>query len=173
MSRTFAASVALAALSLSAVALSAVALSAVALSAVALSAVAVAQAAPPVTPMTPEKNPGYVQVRPEADFIRRTEMVPMRDGVKLFTVIVMKKGTTNGPILLNRTPYNADRTTKRMASQKIVDILPVMDAEFVNDGYIRVYQDIRGRDKSDRSAGRLTTRRLMNRQMHMTPSTGW
>ena len=36
-----------------------------------------------------------------------------------------------------------------MPSQRLVDILPVMDAEFVNDGYIRVYQDARGRNKSE------------------------
>ena len=40
-------------------------------------------------------------------------------------------------------------TTHRNASQRIVDILPAMDAEFVNDGYIRVYQDIRGMHRSE------------------------
>jgi uncharacterized protein len=34
-------------------------------------------------------------------------MIPMRDGVKLFTVIILAKGTHNAPILLTRTPYNA------------------------------------------------------------------
>jgi putative CocE/NonD family hydrolase len=86
---------------------------------------------------------------PQADFIRREVMVPMRDGVKLFTVIVMRKGTVHGPILLSRTPYNAGSSTKRNASTKITEILPIMDAEFVNDGYIRVYQDVRGRNKSE------------------------
>ena len=64
-------------------------------------------------------------VLPEADFIRREAMVPMRDGIKLYTVIVMKKGTTNGPILLSRTPYDAQghhRTASRASA--IVDILP-------------------------------------------------
>jgi len=102
-----------------------------------------------LTPMTPDMYPDYDTVLPEADYIRRVEMVPMRDGVKLNTIIVMKKGTQNGPILLSRTPYNAARTTSRIASQRIVDILPIMDAEFVNDGYIRVYQDVRGRNGSE------------------------
>jgi len=118
-----------------------------------LTTVALAQtppAAPPkVTPMTPEMYTGYDPILPQADYIRRTEMVPMRDGTKLFTVIVMRKGTTNAPILLTRTVYNANRATSRTPSQKIEDILPVMDAEFVNDGYIRVYQDCRGRNKSE------------------------
>ncbi len=76
-------------------------------------------------------------------------MIPMRDGVKLFTVIAMHKGVANAPILLTRTVYNAGKATSRMGSQRLVDILPVMDAEFVNDGYIRVYQDARGRNKSE------------------------
>src|SRR5690242_13008368 len=104
---------------------------------------------PAVLPMTPEMNPTYKFVRPEADYIRKEVMIPMRDGAKLFTVIAMKKGTSNAPILLTRTPYNAGRTTARMPSQRLVDILPVMDAEFVNDNYIRVYQDVRGRYKSE------------------------
>ncbi len=121
---------------------------------VAISAIALAQqppvvTPPAVTPMAPEMNPTYSYVRPEADYIRKEVMIPMRDGVKLFTVIAMKKGTANGPILLTRTVYNAGKATARMGSQRLVDILPVMDAEFVNDGYIRVYQDARGRNKSE------------------------
>ena len=37
----------------------------------------------------------------------------------------------------------------RTNSQSILDILPVMDAEFVEDNYIRVYQDIRGMHNSE------------------------
>src|ERR1700744_3218564 len=76
-------------------------------------------------------------------------MVPMRDGVKLYTVIVMKKGTSGGPILLSRTPYNAKESAERVPSQSILDILPAMDAEFVEDHYILVYQDIRGIHRSE------------------------
>ena len=112
-------------------------------------AVAVAQQPPNVTPMTPEMNPTYSYTRPDADYMRRTAMIPMRDGKRLFTVIVMRKGVRNAPILFTRTPYNADGTTQRVPSQHIEDILPVMDAEFVNDNYIRVYQDVRGRNKSE------------------------
>jgi hypothetical protein len=108
-----------------------------------------AQEPPRVTPMTPDVMDAYEQVLPSADFIRRESMVPMRDGVKLYTVVVMKKGTSNAPILLSRTPYNARRATHRVASQRIVDILDAMDAEFAEDGYIRVYQDIRGLHRSN------------------------
>ena len=112
---------------------------------------AVAAAAPPapVEPMTPDVVASYDPVLPEADFIKRVAMVPMRDGTKLYTVIVMKKGTTGGPILLSRTPYDAKSSASRTPSQRIVDILPVMDKDFVEDGYIRVYQDIRGMHNSE------------------------
>ena len=108
-----------------------------------------ALAAPPVTPMTPDVVKSYDEVRPDADFIRREVMIPMRDGVKLYTVIVMKKGTQNGPILLSRSPYDAHGSTHRQASQKATEILDGMDAPFIEDGYIRVYQDIRGMHRSE------------------------
>jgi uncharacterized protein len=110
---------------------------------------AVAAAPPAVTPMTPDVVASYDQVMPWADFVRREVMVPMRDGTKLYTVIVMKKGATNAPILLSRTPYDAHGSAFRNPSQRIVDVLPAMDQEFAEDGYIRVYQDIRGLHRSE------------------------
>ena len=99
--------------------------------------------------MTPDVVASYDPVRPAADFIKRAVMVPMRDGVKLYTVIVMKKGTANAPILLERTPYDAMEMTERTKSQLITEILPALDAPFVEDHYIRVYQDIRGLHNSE------------------------
>jgi putative CocE/NonD family hydrolase len=114
--------------------------------AAALPLLAVAAAPPPkpVTPMTPDVVASYNQILPQADFTRREAMVPMRDGTKLYTVIFMKKGTTNGPILLSRTPYDAKGSTSRTSSESVVDVLPIMYKEFVDDGYIIVQQDIRG-----------------------------
>ncbi len=108
-----------------------------------------ARATDAITPMTPDGVESYDSDGPNADFIRRAVMIPMRDGVKLYTVIVMLKGTTGGPILLTRTPYDAKKGTERLASGSILDIVPVMDAEFVADHYIRVYQDIRGLHHSE------------------------
>jgi putative CocE/NonD family hydrolase len=124
-------------------------ISLLAAAAVSYATAAVSQTPPAVTPMTPDVMEKYEQVLPSADFIRRDAMVPMRDGIKLYTVVVMKKGTSNAPILLSRTPYDAHKATHRVASQRIVDILEVMDIEFVEDGYIRVYQDIRGLHRSE------------------------
>jgi uncharacterized protein len=95
-------------------------------------------------PMRNDQVASYDWVRPQADFVRREVMVPMRDGTKLFTVIVYRKGTRDAPILLSRTPYDAGAATSRNRSQTITEILPITDAEFVDDGYIRVYQDVRG-----------------------------
>src|SRR3954451_6285145 len=114
-----------------------------------LSLLATGAAPPPVTPMTPDVVAKYDPVLPEADYIKRVVMVPMRDGVKLYTVIVMKKGTRGGPILLSRTPYDAKGSADRTASQSVVDIMPAMYKEFVEDGYIIVHQDIRGLHNSE------------------------
>ncbi|MCJ2177201.1 CocE/NonD family hydrolase [Novosphingobium album (ex Hu et al. 2023)] len=115
----------------------------------ALSTTAVLHAAAPTDTMMNEKVESYDWVRPQADFVRREVMIPMRDGTKLYTVIVFRKSTKGGPILLSRTPYDAQRATTRNRSQKIDEILPVMDREFVDDGYIRVYQDVRGLGRSE------------------------
>src|SRR3954454_10327626 len=112
-------------------------------------AIAAAPAPRAVSPMTPDVGASYNSVLPQADFVRREAMVPMRDGTKLYTVIVMKKGTTNGPILLSRTPYDAKGSMSREKSQHGVDTLPIMNKEFVNDGYIIVQQDIRGLHNSE------------------------
>jgi putative CocE/NonD family hydrolase len=102
-----------------------------------------------VTPMTPNAAPSYASFTPEqADYVKRVVMIPMRDGVKLYTVIVFKKGVKGGPILLSRTPYDAKSSAERTKSPSITELLPAMDAEFVSDGYIRVYQDIRGMHNS-------------------------
>lgn len=103
-----------------------------------------AAAPPPVTPMTPDVVASYDPILPEADFVKHEAMVPMRDGTRLYTVIIMKKGVTNGPILLSRTPYDAKGSTARTPSQSIVDVPPIMYKEFAQDGYIIVQQDLRG-----------------------------
>jgi putative CocE/NonD family hydrolase len=88
---------------------------------------------------------------PTADYnyTKRVEMVPMRDGVKLYTVIVIPKGATRAPILLTRTPYNAKDRAARSESPHMLDELPLSDEVFVTAGYIRVFQDVRGKYGSE------------------------
>ena len=80
-----------------------------------------------------------------ADYDKRVVMVPMRDGVKLYTVIVVPKGAKDAPMVLTRTCYNAAARAARSASPRMIEALPLSDEAFVEAGYIRVYQDVRGK----------------------------
>ena len=83
------------------------------------------------------------------DYVKRDVMIPMRDGVRLHTVIVIPKGAKDAPILLTRTPYNASKHAERNISQHMLAALPQSDDVFVAGGYIRVFQDVRGKYKSE------------------------
>jgi uncharacterized protein len=88
----------------------------------------------------------------ERNYDRRVVMLPMRDGVKLFTVIFVPKGVHDAPILLTRTCYNAAahvRNAAAPAARTLLDELSVGDEGFVENAYIRVYQDVRGKYGSE------------------------
>jgi putative CocE/NonD family hydrolase len=93
--------------------------------------------------------PSFIPPVVTKDYIRRVEMVPVRDGVKLYTVIVLPKGASHAPILLTRTPYNAAERAARVQSPRMIEELPLSDEVFVKAGYIRVYQDVRGKYGSE------------------------
>ncbi len=75
------------------------------------------------------------------DSIVRTDtMIPMRDGVRLFTVIVAPAHAAAPlPMLMTRTPYSASGNAASAAHAKELGL----------DGYIFVFQDIRGRFRSE------------------------
>ena len=79
------------------------------------------------------------------DYERRVVMIPMRDGVKLYTVLVIPKGAHDAPMLLTRTPYNAAKRAQAEDSPYRAVTLPKGDQVFTDDGYIRVFQDTRGK----------------------------
>ncbi len=83
------------------------------------------------------------------DYVRREEMIPMRDGVKLKTFIVVPKGARNAPMLMNRTPYGASRTVSRTESPNLASVVGQMFDTAVAAGYIIVAQDVRGRYGSE------------------------
>jgi len=86
------------------------------------------------------------------DYSRRDVMIPMRDGIKLHTVILVPKGANRAPILLTRTPYNASELTGHADSSHLGPILTGYDNAtdvIVDGGYIRVVQDIRGKYGSE------------------------
>src|SRR5436309_13131122 len=114
----------------------------VALFLLASSATAQAQTLPNETPDKPAPtNDGF-------DYVRREVMIPMRDGVKLHTVILVPKGANHAPILLTRTPYNATQLTTHINSSHLGPSLYGYDNAtdvIVEGGYIRVVQDIQAR----------------------------
>ncbi|NIJ09200.1 hypothetical protein FHS31_002832 [Sphingomonas vulcanisoli] len=110
---------------------------------------ALAATGQPVT-SPPNDIPAKFEQPTEAnDYIKRKVDIPMRDGVKLHTVIVIPKGAHGAPMLLTRTPYNADKRAERKASNSMLSLLAQGDEVFVQAGYIRVFQDIRGKYGSE------------------------
>jgi putative CocE/NonD family hydrolase len=101
---------------------------------------------PPITPDIPSK---YEAPTSSYDYVKRVEMIPMRDGVKLYTVIVTPKGAKNAPMIMTRTPYNAAGRATRSESPRMLATLPQGDEVFVADGYIRIFQDVRGKYGSE------------------------
>jgi len=82
------------------------------------------------------------------NFERRSVDIPMRDGVKLHTVILIPRGPQGAPILLTRTPYNAEALTTNQQSGTLSAVLDGYDNAndvIVQGGYIRVVQDVRGK----------------------------
>src|ERR671913_565535 len=117
---------------------------------------AAAQLPPPPT-ATPETLPSETPARFEPtnngfDHIRRDVMIPMRDGVKLHTVILVPKGAKGAPMLLTRTPYDATALTSHAQSSHLGPLLAGYDNApdvVVGGGYIRVVQDVRGKHGSE------------------------
>lgn len=79
------------------------------------------------------------------NYTKREVQIPMRDGVRLFTSIYEPKDVTQKyPLLLLRTPYNvapygADKYKNSLGPDEL----------FAREGYIFVYQDVRGRFMSE------------------------
>ncbi len=75
-------------------------------------------------------------------FSRREVMIPVRDGIKLHAIILTPTDASEAlPILLERTPYGVDNANS--------DSVNARYSELVKDRYIFVFQDIRGRYKSE------------------------
>src|SRR5580692_11558555 len=87
---------------------------------------------------------------PDAAYVRNNYVkyeyqIPMRDGIKLFTSVYVPKDTTKKyPIMMDRTPYSVapygpDKYKGSLGPSPL----------FLHDGYIFVYQDVRGRWMSE------------------------
>ncbi|TFG79803.1 MAG: CocE/NonD family hydrolase, partial [Chrysiogenales bacterium] len=104
-------------------------------------------------PGLPSETPGkFSEVSESFDYVKRDVMIPMRDKVKLHTVIIVPKGAKNAPILLTRTPYDASALTSHAESSHLGPILQGYDNVtdvIIEGGYIRVVQDVRGKHGSE------------------------
>ncbi len=111
------------------------------------------QQPPPSTQSLPGETPSsFRPVTDSFDYVRRDVMIPMRDGVKLHTVILVPRGARGAPILLTRTPYDANVLTGHAQSAHLGPILNGYDNAtevIVDGGYIRVVQDVRGKYGSE------------------------
>jgi len=111
------------------------------------------QTPPPKYPAMPSETPGQFKAATgTCDYDKRDVMIPMRDGVKLHTVIVVPKGAKDAPILLTRTPYSASAQTSYTESSHLGPILAGYDNALeviVEGGYIRAVQDVRGKYGSE------------------------
>ena len=114
-------------------------------------------------PAFPSETPAKLQPATEGfDYVRRVVMIPMRDKVKLHTVILVPRGARGAPILLTRTPYNAKELTTHSPSAHLGPNLQGYDNAtdvIVEGGYIRVFQDVRGKYGSEGDY-------VMNRPLH-------
>ena len=112
-------------------------------------------------PLPSETPAAFVPRVDSFDYVKREVMIPMRDGVKLQTVILIPRGAHRTPILLSRTPYGAtDRIAKSASAHlsALIDSNDVADDAVLNGGYIRVMQDVRGKHGSE--GGYVMTRPL-------------
>jgi putative CocE/NonD family hydrolase len=82
-------------------------------------------------------------------YVRREAMIPMRDGARLYTVLIIPKGVPKAPILLDRTPYSAEAATSLGSGPIPENILSIAYSELVRAGYIVAVQDVRGKYRSE------------------------
>jgi putative CocE/NonD family hydrolase len=117
----------------------------------------------PMYPAYPSETPqSFTPVTDSFDYMPREVMIPMRDGVKLHTIILTPRAARRAGMLLTRTPYDAVELTSHTRSGHLSAMLEGYDNAadvIIEDGYIRVVQDVRGKYGSEGDF-------VMNRPVH-------
>jgi uncharacterized protein len=124
--------------------------------------------APSASTLANETPAHFEPVTTSFDYTRREVMIPMRDGVRLHTVILIPKGAKNAGILLTRTPYDANAMTDHASPHLSVTLTGYDNARevIVEGGYIRVIQDVRGKYRSE---GEYVMTRPLHGPLNPTP----
>ena len=90
-------------------------------------------------------EPDSVEIHLRSLYTKREVMIPMRDGISLYTAIYEPKNNQEKhPILMNRTPYSC-----APYGEKFRGSLRGTLKNYVDNNYILVFQDVRGRYKSE------------------------
>jgi putative CocE/NonD family hydrolase len=107
---------------------------------------------PQAHPPAPLSGIPHMAIPPGAQpqFVRREASIPMRDGVNLHAVLIIPAdpAPTAGtyPIVLDRTPYSADKSTGAGTVAAWPEaILTPLSAELIRAGYIVAFEDVRGK----------------------------
>ena len=117
---------------------------------------------------------GEAQV--EARYTKTEVRVPMRDGTHLFTVVYAPRDTSRRyPIMMTRTPYSVGPYGPNAYPRAVGP-----SQRFADEGFIFVYQDVRGRFMSEGDFEHMTPWKGMagaaqdgrEHAMRTTPSTG-
>ena len=95
-------------------------------------------------PQTPEQLDKAAYIR--QNYTKEEMLIPMRDGVNLFTSVYTPKDKSQQyPILLLRTPY----TVAPYGSENYRRSLGPASEKFMREGFIFAYQDVRGKGRSE------------------------
>ncbi len=103
------------------------------------------------------------------NYSRRVVDIPMRDGAKLHTVILIPNGAKDAPVLMTRTPYNAEGLSANSKAGDLATALAGYDNAYdviAEGGYIRVIQDVRGKYGSE--GGYVMNRPLVGSSLNPT-----
>lgn len=90
----------------------------------------------------------FAQPEEITSYTKKTYMIPMRDGVKLFTVVLAPtQNIMPGSFLIQRTPYGSDFP---LPEDSTVPVNAMGSFQpMAKEGYIFVFQDMRGKFKSE------------------------
>ncbi|HEX6495603.1 MAG TPA: CocE/NonD family hydrolase [Acidobacteriaceae bacterium] len=105
-----------------------------------------------LVPCFPAAQRLHAQTKVESVWREQEFMVPMRDGVRLQTAVITRKDQNRPlPILLTRSPYGVptQEDFDKAAAKNGADWMPPNWKELAEDGYIFVFQNLRGRFKSE------------------------